>query len=496
MGEAMYCLGIDDVDGDGLLDVIGAELEDLVVARNVGGEFEVERFPYPLRLSALGCVAGDVTNDGRLDVVVADPLTGFVMVGNDAGGFDAVQMPRVIPSELTISSQPTTQAVALVDLNGDDLLDVYIGANVLGAPLSFIADDCGAHPSGEYWCGQPDREYEGLPNVVLLNRGDAEFEIISPSGGEGFEQTLAVATLDVDNDGLQDVLAANDGGFNHLYLSRGDGTLVDATEEYGLDVYNHGMGIAHGDLDGDGHVDLAFSDVGAQLIFFGSPDGFTPWDTDSGLAPIFQWGWGTEMEDLDNDGDLDVLFVNELVPADRLGFLEAFVAVCASCAFPWPDAPEVVAYRNDGAGRFTLEDPLSSHADFGRLNTDLGGTALATADLDGDGILDAVTLHRVNPSTFEPAGEGYVLWGRGRALGGHVSVDAPIGARVEVCASDACQTRERGSGGGYVSVRSPRLHFGLADATTATIRVEWPRGEWHDLGSHDTGALVDFTEAE
>jgi len=492
LGDEIHCVGFADPDADGQLEIVAVSSLSIWVVDGPAADAAIIQTELPDVVS-FSCTTGDVDGDGALDVVLAGPDGGAVWRGLGDNHFVAgAQLPRIVDQATT--SPPLTESAALLDFDADGDLDLYVGANLAGAPLAFLMDGCDSFPTGEGWCGDPLREYEGLPNVALENDGAGAFTRLPSSGAEWPGQTLSVAAVDVDDDGLQDLLVANDGGSNRLFLSAGDGTFRDQTSDYELTRYNHGMGIAHGDLNNDRQPDLVFSDVGSQLVYLSEGDRYVVAGPDRGLLPVMQWGWGVELEDLDNDGDLDMLFANELLPEDRFAFLNASVAACSGCTFPWPEARVVLLYRNAGAARFSAEYPFSSDATIGNLEDDLGATALSTGDFDRDGVLDALLIRREHGTTFDSRGSVWLLRGWRSGDGAAVEIAVPLGARVEVCAAGRCQRRELGSGGSYLSIRPHRLHFGIGSADEADVVVEWPRGEFHDLGSVAAGTVVRFPE--
>ncbi len=134
------------------------------------------------------------------------------------------------------------------------------------------------------------------------------------------------AFLDYDNDGWLDIYLVNSGPSdfytpnpalkNALYRNNHDGTFNDVTDKAGVAGGTFGMGVAAGDYDGDGWVDLYVTSYGRNILYHNNGNGtFTDVADKAGVvAP----GWSTcaVWFDYDNDGKLD-LFVSSFVAYEK-----------------------------------------------------------------------------------------------------------------------------------------------------------------------------------
>ena len=142
-----------------------------------------------------------------------------------------------------------------------------------------------------------------------------------------------VGLLDYDADGLLDIFLLNGGGLNiqedksvkvdrsgpkylnKLYRNQGDGSFRDVTEKAGVSGEGHtgyGMGVAAGDFDNDGFVDLYATHFGPNVLYRNRGDGtFEDVTLKAGVA-AGGWSVSAGFLDYDNDGDLDLFVVRYL----------------------------------------------------------------------------------------------------------------------------------------------------------------------------------------
>ncbi len=199
------------------------------------------------------------------------------------------------------------------------------------------------------------------------------------------------ALFDADGDGDLDAYLVQSGfrldaadsprPGNALYLNRGDGTF-DKTGASGETGY--GMGVAVGDYDDDGDIDLYITNVGPNALL--RNDGHGVFEDVAAAAGVAHPGWGTAAAflDFDADDDLDLFVVNYMdwsLAIERDCHSRGRPTYCAPTTYRAPAMDRL--FRNDGDGTFTdvtLEAGLNRA--FGN------GLGLAAADFDGDGLLD------------------------------------------------------------------------------------------------------------
>ena len=233
-----------------------------------------------------------------------------------------------------------------------------------------------------------------------------------------------VALFDYDNDGDADLLFVNGADWPEtesgrdqnsltLYRNDGGGTFTDVTSEVGLDSRRYGMGVAVGDVDGNGWEDLYITAVGANQLFLNQSGTFTDATQSAGVAGSEQaWSTGAGFFDMDNDGDLDLFVCNYVQWSREIDIAVDFQLTGVGRAYGPPtnfQGDHSVLYRNDGQGRFT---DVSAAAGIQVANPATGapmGKALAIApvDFDRDGWIDIMVANdTVQNFLFHNQGDG------------------------------------------------------------------------------------------
>ncbi len=153
------------------------------------------------------------------------------------------------------------------------------------------------------------------PPVRLLENERSYFSDITSASGIIPSNTVNGATWgDYDNDGDLDLYLVGDGQ-NYLYQNRGSTIFVDVSQEAGVDDDGNGLGAVFLDLDNDGYLDILLENYSWEsrpLVYFhNNGDGsFFNLTSSSGLGETGD-GVGMAVGDYDNDGDLDLYILNE-----------------------------------------------------------------------------------------------------------------------------------------------------------------------------------------
>jgi predicted Zn-dependent protease len=466
-----------DYDGDGWLDVYalqgGPFPPDTAqkdggdrLFRNQGhGAFEDTTARAGLKLVrggySHGVAVGDVNNDGRPDLFLTRWRAYALYINRGNGTFQDVTTAWGLDGD---RDWPTSAALA--DFDGDGDLDLYVCHYVV-----WDADDprlCRNEATGAFMSCNPV-SCLARPDHIFRNDGTRFVDVTAEAGivdrdGRG----LGVVAADLDDDGRIDLFVANDKSANYLFHNLGGFRFEEVAESAGVSAgaaggYQAGMGVACGDFDGDGRLDLAVTNYYGESTSLYQNIGsglFTDRTATSGLARASRLvlGFGAAFLDADNDGWLDLLTANG--HTDDLGDA------------PYEMPAQVLAGLGDG--RLTDRTESSGPAiPILRL-----GRGLAVGDLDNDGRTDALLVSHNQPLAYlhnrtEHTGHwvSFVLEGRRANRDG-------VGARITVKAGGRQWLAERTGGGSYLSASDPRPHFGLgATARIDDVEVRWPSGQ-------------------
>jgi hypothetical protein len=247
----------------------------------------------------------------------------------------------------------------------------------------------------------------------LIEKSGIKFELknsISPQRYSIETMLGGVAVFDYNNDGLLDIFFTNGaaipsleksdpGYYNRLYRNNGDGTFTDVTEQAGVKGVGYSMGVAAGDYDNDGFVDLYIAGVNCNQLLHNNGDGtFTDVTDKAGVAGNVPgqgkpWSVAAGWFDYNNDGYLDLLVVNYLdynILDCKLCSIDGIRTYCAPGNFK---GTANILYRNNGDGTFS---DVSATSHIGRY---IGkGMGLAFADYDNDGFTDVFVSNDTSPN--------------------------------------------------------------------------------------------------
>ena len=479
--------------------------------------------------TANGACAADYDNDGDPDLYVAH-FGPSRLYRNDGDGFHR-KFSNVTSRALGgVKRLERTTGCAWGDYDRDGFLDLVVvshtrlsaNVDIFGVPVDTVRQD-------------PDFLELHDPLILYHNSGDGTFEdrshllgdtesptMSGPLGnmwGSGFQP----GWVDYDNDGDPDLYVVNDLGdqIHPNVLWRNDGpdpnacaelaecgkwTFTDVSETSGAGVEMFGMGLAVGDYDLDGLLDLFVTNIGQnillnnQLPVVPAPALSLPNAGTQHAAPAFEiasvearagaaatvYGsgpaagqrvaWGTFFFDYDNDLDEDLYLVS--------GFLNA-----QNIENPL-DQPNVLL-RNNGDGTFTDVSQGSGADDPG---VGRGGVYL---DYDDDGCLDIFVANLRQKAKLLrnvcDTGHGWLEID----LVGSVSNRDGIGARVTVETPKATLIREVAAGSSQIGQNMLTVHFGIGQAQKAdTVKVEWPSGSVQVFENVQANRRVTITEPD
>ena len=423
----------------------------------------------------------DYDNDGDSDIYLAC-FGPDVLLRNDDGRFtDATK-------EAGLGCALWGAGAAFGDADNDGDLDLYVANYVRFDPEHPPDEGRREVIEGVEVGWGPEAENKrgfntGAPDVFYRNDG-GHFTDATTAAGLALLAPLcsyAVVFSDVDGDGWQDILVANDLQPCNLFHNKGDGTFEEQGEARGFAFNGAGqptsaMALVVEDVDNDGDMDVLRTnfDMEANCLHVNDGHGhFTDAAERVGLAQpsVDKLGWGAAFLDADCDGDLDLLVANGHVypQAKEIGMHDWDMPTQLYEGRPPSGVPLVAGtlpqWRDVTAGSGPGLAPLKS------------SRGLALADVDDDGDVDAVVIDMDGPPRLlenQSLRSGH--WISVRPLG-TVSNRDGLGARVAVTAGGITRTREMRTTQGLYSSHDSRLHFGLGAVTGVDkVEIAWPSG--------------------
>lgn len=410
----------------------------------------------------MGATWGDYNNDGWPDLIVT-AFGELVLYHNNGDGTFTEVTQRAGLSEF----EGFWTGASWGDYDNDGDLDLYITGYVRYVPmendptaLGFdIENPPGINPSSF----EPER------NLLFRNNGDGTFtEVASRAGvANPMGKSLSAAWVDLDQDGWLDLYVANDVSDNAFFRNRGDGTFEDLSYPALVADYRSSMGIAVGDWDGDGDLELFLTHWVAQenafytnlireegkLLFRDEADRYG-----LGQISLDYVGWGTFFFDYNNDGRPDLFVTNgsTLQQRDRPQLL-----------VPQKD----LLFWNRGADGFYDVSAVSGSY----FDSLFVGRGAAFADYDRDGDLDLfVVNHGTRGVLLRNEGGSQQSWLQ-VALESRSCNRMALGAWVRVVVGNSAQVQQIGAQSSYLSQNSYVAHFGLGEAAVVdTVEVIWP----------------------
>lgn len=443
-----------------------------------------------------GVVIGDYDNDGWPDIYVTNFGKNRLYHNNHDGTFTDVA------EKAGVALGTWSTGATFGDYDGDGRLDLFVAGY-----LSFDLRDppaAGTKAVGYASCafrGAPvmcgPRGLKGERDHLFHNNGDGTFTDVSEKLGVSDPDRyfgLGALFVDVNGDGKPDLLVANDTTPNYLYMNKGDGTFEDQSYSSGYALNGDGrevanMGIAAGDYENNGHLDLVnttFSDD-FDVVFRNDGTGtFTDVSYKSGVAAatIPFVGFADGFLDYDNDGWKDLLIVNGHV----------YPEVDKHPDWGTTYAQRHLLFHNLQNGKFELV-PAVEGTGLAVVSVGRGG---AFGDLFNDGKIDVVIsnmdqapvlLRNVNPDHHH--------WLELKLVGGAKSPRDAVGATVYLTAGGIRQRGDVLSGGSYLSSNDMRVHFGLNEATIIDdVEIHWPSGALEKLKITGLDRIYTATEGK
>ncbi len=471
-------IGVLDFDGDGWLDVYAVQggpfppradvpaFGDRLFRNRGGNQFEDVTASSGLAKSrggyGFGIAVGDYDNDGRPDIFLTRWHSYALYHNLGQGRFEDCTESAGLAGD---RDWPTSAAWA--DLDGDGDLDLYVCHYLKWDTAS--PTTCQG-PDGKTITYCDPRYFNPLPDHVFRNDRGHFVDVTDQAGiVETVGRGLGVLATDLDGDGKTDLLVTNDTTANYVFHNQGGFRFVEKGMEFGLatnasGTYLAGMGIACGDLDGDGRIDVAVTNFyGESTTIYHNHGGglFSDRTAEAGISAVTRvvLGFGLVALDANNDGKLDLAQSNGHVTDLR-----------PSTPYAMPSQ----LFLGDGAGK--LKDV--SHQAGPIWSVPRLGRGMTAGDFDNDGRIDLLMLIENEPLVLlhneSPAENHFVTL----QLEGTTSNRDAVGAIVAAVSGGQTRVATRFGGGSYMSALDRRIHFGLGSVPAVDrIEITWPSGK-------------------
>ena len=464
---------------------------------------------------SMGSAWGDYDNDGYEDLFLYK--WGRPAIFHNDGGDGFTRVPR---KKAGLPDWANVNAATWLDYNRDGHLDLFFGGYYAEDVNLWDLETTRIMPTSFEYAQNGGRKY------LLRGRGDGTFEDVTREvlGPESGRWTMAASAADLTGNGYPDLFVANDYGVDELFINKEGKRFQPAGEQAGIGFSpKSGMNVAFGDVMNQGRQGVYVTNISEPGVLMQGNNLWVPsapTDSAPGTAagvPQYKnlagamgvelggWSYGAQFGDLNNDGALDLFMTNGYVSTDsEESYWYDFSQVAGGNraiigdAAHWP-AMEGRSLSGDQRSRLWLGDGAGQFREVAQAvgaGRRLDGRAVALADFDQDGAIDAAVAHqRGSLLLYENRVDTGSKWIAFR-LEGRASNRSAIGAHVTLHWNNGQKQVQSVSGGsGFCSQNQRALHFGLGTgAQVEKAVIQWPSGRVQTLDALAPGTVHTVTE--
>jgi hypothetical protein len=433
---------------------------------------------------SIGAAAADFDNDGWTDFYVTGLDHNTLYHNNGNGTFTDVTEHARVTGATAAGKKLLSVSAAWLDYDNDGRLDLFVTNYLDWTPEN--SKVCGA-VGKRLSC--PPSLYPGEPGILYHNNGDGTFTDVSAEMGISTQigKGMGVAIGDYDSDGWMDIFVANDNERNFLFHNRGGKLFEEVGVESSVAYTEDGvpvssMGVDFRDWNNDGKPGLFVTALGGETfpLFRNEGSGLfhvETYDAKIGFSSFRMSGWGAGIYDFDNDGYKDLFSANSHVSENA-------------------DLDPQQHYRQANAVFKNLRNgtfaDVSVAAGFSLAAAHRG---CAFGDLNNDGRIDVVISTIAGPAEIlyntSPANH----WISIQTIGVKSNRDG-IGTQIKITGkSGMAQYNQVSTAGSYASSSDKRVHFGLGtDTLVKDMELRWPSGTVQVLHNVKADQLLKVTE--
>lgn len=342
--------------------------------------------------------------------------------------------------------------------NGDGTFTDVTSASGLSTTPKFATGACWGDYDNDGWLDLYICVYRGymnssdsIPDMLYHNEHNGTFTNRTVSAGliNYYTMPFVASFIDYNNDGWPDLYVASDHlRGNKLYKNNGNGTFTDVSASSQTNLQGESMGIAIGDYDNNGYLDMYISngESGNFMLKNNGNGTFSEVAATLGIG-VYKISWGNSFLDYNNDG-----------------FLDLYVAVSNGA----PDCKNML-FKNNGNGTFTRIQGIG-------MDQQCISYGMAIGDMNNDGYPDIAVSNYGEPMNLYKNSGGTNKWLKVN-LRGNVSNRDGIGSIIEVYRGTNKYIRPVTDGNGYLSQNSQTQMLGLGSYSTVdSLIIKWPSG--------------------
>jgi len=446
----------------------------------------------------MGVAIGDYDNDGLPDVFITAVNGNHLFHNEGKGKF------REVTASAGVGGAPEgwSTSAAWIDYDNDGKLDLFVCNYIRWSPELDLAAPYVLPNIGRAY--GPPRNFAGGFPYLYHNDGGGHFTDVSAQAGmqvrnaatgQPVAKSLAVAPVDVDNDGWIDLVVANDTVQNFLFHNEHNGKFQEIGARSGLAYDAYGltrgaMGIDSARFRNDDALGIAIGNFANEMnaLYMAQRDSllFADEAVKEGFGPASQkfLKFGLFFFDYDLDGRLDVLTAN--------GHLEPEINKVESSQ-QYRQPAQLFWNRGDATGHGFVPVPADKCGS--ALFKPIVGRGSAFADIDGDGDLDVVITQIGGPPMLLRNDQrlGH-HWVRLKLVGTKSNRDA-IGAWIRARAGGHTLSRQVMPTRSYLSQSELPVTIGLGNATKVdSLEIVWPGGTSQKIAPPAVDQLTVITE--